>query len=136
MKDIDISVRTNINDDSRINIGIYFKTASDYGLVSINVRVICTNGDIYDLLSNRLIFISSDSSFWSDSILQNYRATPVKAIVEIHSSGKLLYIQSFTLENNREDDKIYILNTDVRWRREDSLVISVVPAILYPLRSF
>lgn len=125
MNKIDIFVRTSIHNNSRVGIGICFRNADVYGLIAISMRVVCANGDIHNLLSNRLVYISNNPSFWNDSMLHTFHSSPLKAIVEIHSFGKLLYIQSFALNNNSGENKIYLLNTDVRWRKENSLVISV-----------
>lgn len=125
MKDIDINVRTNIHNNSRISISVFFRNVADYGLISITMRVICSNGDIHNLLSNRLVYISNNSTFWNDNMAHSFHSSPLKAIVEIHSFGKLLYIQSFILDHNSADDKLYLLNTDVRWRKENPSVISV-----------
>lgn len=123
----DIIVCTNIHENSRVKIGVCFSNADGLGLVSVNMKVICKNGYIYNLLNNKKIFISDNSSLWTDSIQYKSNDTPVKAIVEIHSSGKLLYIQSFSFNFNNEDQDeiLYILNTDVCWRRESPFVISV-----------
>lgn len=126
MNDIrDIIAYTNMHEDSCVNIGIFFGNATEYRLVSINMKVICSNGQIYNLFNNKMLYISSNSSLWADSIRYNFSAKPLKAIIEIHSSGKLLYIKSFPLTKEWLNDKIYILNADICWRRENPHVISV-----------
>lgn len=121
----DIIVCTSIHENSRVNIGVFFNDFDEYNLVSINMKVVCKNGEICNLLSNKMIYLTRSSSLWADSVQGSFDSVPSKAIVEIHSSGKLLYIQSFSFDSKEQDEKLYILNTDVCWRREDSSVISV-----------
>lgn len=121
----DIIVCTNIDGDSRVNIGVFFNNADNLGLVSVNMKIIYRDGKICNLLSNKMLFISKCSSLWMDSIRCAFNNEPSRVIVEIHSSGKLLHIQSFSFDSNEQNDMVYILNPDVCWRREDLLVISV-----------
>ncbi len=121
----DIIVNTNIHEGSHVNIGIAFNNFSDRRLVSINLRIVCDNGETYQLINNKMLFVSNVFSVWADSITQHFTSTPIKSIVEIHSSGKLLFIQSFDLTKIGRNDLIYYLNSDVCWRNEDPNVISV-----------
>lgn len=121
----DIIVYTNIHEGSNVNIGIAFNNVSDRRLVSINLRIVCDNGETYQLINNKMLFVSNVFSVWADSITQHFTSTPIKSIVEIHSSGKLLFIQSFDLTKIERNDLIYYLNSDVCWRNEDPNVISV-----------
>ena len=121
----DIVVYTNVHEGSCVNIGIAFNNISNFRLVSINLKIVCDNGETYQLINNKMLFVSNSFSVWADSIPKSFESTPIKSIVEIHSSGKLLFIQSFSLTKKEPNDLIYYLNSDVCWRNEDSNVISV-----------
>ncbi|MEE0873587.1 MAG: hypothetical protein UIH27_09015 [Ruminococcus sp.] len=121
----DIIVYTDIHEGSQVNVGVAFKNVTDCRLVSVNLKVVCDNGETYQLINNKMLFVSNSFSVWADSILQHFSSTPIKSIVEIHSSGKLLFIQSFPLIKKEQNEMSYYLNSDVCWRNEDFDVISI-----------
>lgn len=123
-----ISAYVHIDSNDIINIGVGFQEKIDGKLVSVNLKVICAGGDMVFLLRNKMLVCSSSYSIWSSSLKYDYESAPIKAIVEIHGNGKLLYIQSFPLKYPNDyslHEELLFINPDVCWRNECSLSVSV-----------
>ena len=123
-----ISAYVHMDNNDIISTGVGFQEKNDGQLVSVSLKVICADGSMVFLLRNKLLFSSSSHSVWSSSFKHGFESAPIKAIVEIHGNGKLLYIQSFPLEspnNCSSDEELLFINPDVCWRKECSLSVSV-----------
>lgn len=114
-----------IHDNNKLKVVIRFKGYSTHTVVAINIKIINCNENPFLAVVNKMVCVTDEDAIWCDSIKIDEKLVAEKIIVEVHCAGELLYIQALPINYPKLEEKVYVLNQDVRWRYENESTISV-----------
>lgn len=114
-----------IHDNNKLKVVLCFKGYSAHTVVAINIKIINCNENPFLAVVNKMICVTDEDAIWCDSIKIDEKLVVEKIIVEVHCAGELLYIQDLPINCPKIEEKVYVLNADIRWRYENESTISV-----------
>lgn len=121
---MDIHFNAKQYDSSAVRLIGRFFDAQGIGLLAMDVKAITEQNEIHYLAKNRLYFEQSNTLFL-DTILDCNGNSLCSLIIEIHQSGKLLYVNKLNLTEKVPEQIWLLANPNICYRYENENTISL-----------